>query len=303
MSIRIIALLFFSILICISAQAKQKPLNIVVSVAPQKYLLQKIVGPHANVSVMIEPGQTPATWEPSPRRMTQMAETEILFGIGVPFEEVWLPRLQANFPDLIIVDPRPNIELLSLPKHTDSHNSSKQDIDSHAQEGIDPHIWLDPIRDIQLAKNMTQTLCQHDPDQCSSYHQGLDELVRELTQLDQELADLLQPYAGCQFMVFHPSWGYFAQRYHLHQLAIELEGKEPRGAKLAQLAQTAQADQINTIFIQQQFSQKAAATIAEQINASIVPLDPLAEDLPSTLRTTAQQLKAALETSCRPSSH
>lgn len=290
MIIRIAELLILLIIFCGSAHAQHPPLNIVVSVAPQKYLVKKLTGDHAQVIVMVEPGQNPATWEPSPRKMAQLSNTDVLFCIGVPFEKVWLPRLQKNFPQLTIIDPRQQIVLLPIQGHTHNH------------EALDPHIWLDPLRDIQMAENMARVLAKLDPAHQQSYQQRLKALQQEFTQLHHQITTLLQPYADRYFMVFHPSWGYFAQRYHLKQLAIELAGKEPRGAKLAEVTALARRNNITAIFVQQQFSQKAATAIAKQVGAQIIILDPLAEDIPHTLLTTAQQLKHTLESSWLPSS-
>ena len=288
MIIRTTKLLMLLLICCGYAHAQHQTLNIVVSVAPQKYLLKKLTGDLAQVSVMVEPGQNPATWEPSARRMVQIANADVLFRIGVPFEEIWLPKLQQNFPELTIADSRQQIDMLPIAGYT--HTTTHQH-----HEAIDPHIWLDPLRDIQMAENMTATLCEHDPANRQRYRQSLEELRREFTQLHHQITTMLQPYAGHHFMVFHPSWGYFAQRYQLKQLAIELSGKEPRGAKLAEITALARRNNISAIFVQQQFSQKAASAIADQIGAQIIILDPLAEDLPHTLTTTAQQLQQTLE--------
>lgn len=293
-------LLFLVLLTATNTMAKDRPLNIVVSVAPQKYLVEKIAGERANVSVMIAPGQTPATWEPSPRRMAELATTDLLFPVGVPFEKVWLPRLKSNFPHLVIADSLSGIKLRTLEDH---HHHDSHDHALHADESNDPHIWLDPQRCIILANNIAQQLSHIDPAGSQHYQRGLSQLQQQLTAIDQQLHAELAPYHGQHFMVFHPSWGYFAQRYHLNQLAIETSGKEPSGAHLADLVQLARNKHVKVIFVQQQFSQKAALAIANQIDAKVVILDPLAEDLITTLLTTAQQIKAALENTWPTSSH
>lgn len=295
MVLRTSLLLLFASIFCGSAHARQPALKILVSVAPQKYLVEQIAANHVSVSVMIAPGQTPATWDPSPRKMAQLATADILFCVGVPFESVWIPRLEKNFPNLLVVASQQNIQTLSLPQHNHGATTGINKEHDHEHNAIDPHIWLDPLRAIQMAENITQILCAQDPENTLDYQQGLAQLREQFTQLHQQLSTILKPCAGQQFMVFHPSWGYFAQRYKLHQLAIELDGKEPHGAKLAEITATAQEKRISTIFIQQQFSQKAAQAIATQINAKVVQLDPLAEDLPRTLLTTAEKLRAALE--------
>ena len=302
MTIRIAALLILLTLICASAQAETNQLNIAVSVAPQKYLVQQLTGEHANVRVIIKAGQSPATWEPSPREMTQFAKTDLFFSVGVPFESVWLPRLQNNFPALRIHDPLKNITLNQMQghHHHDEHHAS----DNHAAESnLDPHIWLDPLLNIQMAQSMLQALIAIDPINKQDYQQHFKQLSEELTEIHHEIEAKLHPYHSHYFMVFHPSWGYFAQRYHLNQLAIELSGKEPKGAQLAEITHHAKEKGIAVIFIQKQFSQKAALTIAEQIDAQVITLDPLAENLPLMLRTTADKLSHALEAACPPSSH
>ncbi len=302
MTIRIALLFIILSLICASAQAQPATLNIAVSVAPQKYLAQKLAGEHANVRVMIKPGQSPTTWDPSPREMAQFASTDLLFCVGVPFEHIWLPRLQNNFPNLKVCDPRQQIALRQMQEH-DHHNETHHTQPEPTNQTLDPHIWLDPLLDIQMAENMLHALKELDPAHQQDYQQRFEQLRHEFTQLHLEIEALLLPYQSRSFMVFHPSWGYFARRYQLQQMAIELSGKEPRGAKLAQITQQAQQNGITAIFIQTQFSQKAATTIANQIDAQVITLDPLAEDLPLMLRTTAQKLSHALEASCLPSSH
>jgi len=301
MTMRIPLLLILLTLTCASAQAQPGLVNIAVSVAPQKYLAQQIAGEHATVRIMIKAGQSPTTWEPSPREMAQFASTDLLFSVGVPFESIWLPRLQKNFPELIIYDPRQNITLRSIQGH--HHHDQHGATDGSSEHELDPHIWLDPLLDIQMAENMLHALIEIDPTNQHYYEQRFQLLSKELTQLHLEIETLLKPYHSHYFMVFHPSWGYFAQRYHLEQMAIELSGKEPKGAQLAEITHHAKEKGIAAIFIQKQFSQKAALTIAEQINAKVIPLDPLAEDLPLMLRTTANKLSHALEAACPPSSH
>lgn len=271
------------------AQAQPAPLQVAVSVAPQKYLINQIAGERAQVSVLIAAGQTPATWEPTPRGMARLAASDLLFTVGVPFEQVWLPRLQRNFPQLRIVN---SAEGIALNRLADHHHHGEH---HHSEETLDPHVWLDPLHAIALAENMATALIGIDPQHAEQYRQGLEQLRRQFTTLHQQLRQQLQPFAGRTFMVFHPSWGYFAQRYGLEQLAIEVAGKEPSGAQLSEQAQRARRKQVRVIFIQQQFSQKAAEAIADQIGARIAVLDPLAEDLPAVLSTTAQQIIDALE--------
>jgi zinc transport system substrate-binding protein len=115
---------------------------------------------------------------------------------------------------------------------------------------------------------------------------GLDEEIR---------AALRGKGKNLEFMVFHPSWGYFAQAYGLEQVSIEFEGKEPKPAELQYLIQYAKERSIKVVFVQPQFSWLAAQAIADSIGGQIVFVDPLAADWVTNLRQVASKFKAALE--------
>ena len=294
--------LFFAWMIFSPAAVWSAPLKIVVSIVPQRYMVKTIAGDLADVDVLIAPGQTPATWDPSPQSMTALAHADALFPIGVPFEQVWLPRLQKMLPSLAIADIRQGIALQPIGAHHHEHESG-HDHDDHHGEIMDPHIWLDPLDVIILGENITRHLSALAPEHQQKFNEGLNKLRQQMLKIHEQIAQQLSPFQGRHFMVFHPSWGYFAHRYDLEQLAIEIDGKEPSGAQLAETAELARQNQVQVIFVQQQFSRKAAQAIADQINAKVAVLDPLAEDLPATLLATAKEISRALETPWPQPSH
>ena len=109
--------------------------------------------------------------------------------------------------------------------------------------------------------------------------------------LDKEIESILNPYKEKAFMVFHPSWGYFAKRYNLEQIAIEVQGKEPKPNELIELIEEAKKHDIKIVFVSPQFSQKSAKTISSTINASVVAIDPLAENWTEALLNTAKEIE------------
>jgi zinc transport system substrate-binding protein len=60
------------------------------------------------------------------------------------------------------------------------------------------------------------------------------------------------------------------------------------------MIEEARRKQIKVIFVQEQFSTKAAQAIAAQTGARIETLDPLAADLAESLRQTARTLARSL---------
>lgn len=270
-------------------------LKLVASVPPQEYLLNELKTPASTVIVVIRPGQNPTTWDPTPRQMQEIVSADIMFPIGVPFEDVWLPRLRLRAPKLVFADTLAGIERLEFNEESaSSEHAGDKHTHGHSHGSIDPHIWLDPLRCITLAANMAAALQQLDPEHKEFYAERLEQLTLRFERLHHDIQEILAPLKHRTFMVFHPSWGYFAARYNLHQIALEKDGKEPSGAHLARLIEQARHEQIRVIFVQRQFSTKAAQAIANQTGARIELLDPLASDLPATLRHTAARLALSM---------
>ena len=90
-------------------------------------------------------------------------------------------------------------------------------------------------------------------------------LDAELDALDRRLATTLAPYRGQAFYVFHPAFGYFADAYGLRQESVEIEGKPPTPRQLVHLIRQARADHVKIIFLQPQFNQQMAASIAQAL--------------------------------------
>ena len=84
--------------------ADSGPIPITVSVVPQQWLVDSIGGGHVKTTVMVKPGASPATYEPTPSQMRSLSEAEVYFSIGVPFEGAWLPRFHGAAPDMEVVD-------------------------------------------------------------------------------------------------------------------------------------------------------------------------------------------------------
>jgi len=280
------------------AYAEDK-INVFVSILPEAYFVERIGDSHVDVNVMVGPGQNPHAFEPTPKLMARLSNTNLYYRIGVPFEDILMKRLQSANPAMKIVDLRQGIKLLPMMVHhheeeAENHPADKKDED--AQKGMkDPHIWLNPkLAKIQL-QTIADTLAAYDPTHAEDYRSRLNKLLGELDQLDEEIAKLFQNLRERRFMVYHPAWGYFADAYKLEQIPIELEGKEPTAKQLVELIELAKSQNIKIVFVQKQFSASNAKTIAKAIGGQAVPIDPLAKDYFTNMRTIARALYEALK--------
>ena len=245
----------------------QDKVQIVVSILPQVYFVEKIGGDRVIVSIMVPPGASPATYEPKPKQMKELTRASMYVRIRVPFENAWMDKFSAANKDMLIVDSTRGIERIG---------------------GKDPHIWLSPRLVKIQAENIYKGLVQINPENKKAYTQNKEEFLKEIDTLDRELAQTFTKIKGGKFMVFHPSWAYLARDYGLEQIPIEIEGKEPSAAEMTNLIKNAKTNNIKIIFVQPQFNSNSARTLARQIGGKVVFVDPLAEDWANNLRVVAK---------------
>jgi len=238
-------------------------LNIVVSIQPQLEFLSKIGGDKIETTLMVLAGDSPHTYEPKPSQMREISQADLYLTIGVEFEKVWLEKFKNQNSKLIVKNIAKDIN------KTES----------------DPHIWVDPINVKQIAKNIFEILSSLDSKNRDFYKQRLDNYLKELDNLDQEIKKILKNTPKeTKFMVFHPAWSYFASRYNLTQLAIEVEGKKPKPRELISIIKKAKKEQVKAVFTQPEFSDEVAKTIANSLNIEVIKTSPLAKDWADNLK-------------------
>jgi zinc transport system substrate-binding protein len=273
-------------------------ISVFVSIPPQRYFVQQIGKERVSVQVMVRPGASPATYEPKSVQMAAIAKADVYFSIGVPFEDVWLEKIAAANPEMQIVATDRGIEKRPMATH---HHDHGRDLEGHGHGSdkgpghhLDPHIWTAPLLVIPQVRTIATALKQIDPVHQKAYEANYATFAETLTQLDRELRETLVGFENRKFLVFHPSWGYFAQAYGLHQVPVEVEGKHPKPAHLHEIIEHARRDKIQVIFVQPQFSTKSARTLAAAIGAKVVVADPLVEDWADNLRKQTLKFKDAL---------
>ena len=260
---------------------------VVVSILPQKAFVEAIGGTRVAVSVMVGPGYSPATYAPRPAQLAALSRARIYFAIGVPFEEAWMDRIRAVAPGLEIVQTQAGIKLRPMDLPPDRHSD-------RARGRPDPHVWLSPVLVKHQARLITQGLERVDAEGAAAYRAGLREFLRRLDRLDADLRRRLAAVRGRAFLVFHPSWGYFADAYGLRQVPVEIEGKPPRAQTLARLVDWARKHDVHVLVVSPRLRRSTVAMLAREFQARVVVADPVAEDWEHELRRFADRLAEAL---------
>ena len=270
-----------------------KSMDVFVSIPPQKWLTDHIGGDRVTTHILINKGQDPHTFEPSPVQIAKLANASLYFMTDMPFEKIIVRILQQNGTTLHIVNAAENISKIPIQMHHDTH--SHHDHGTKQQQNLDPHIWLSPINLKIMAQNITVALANEDPTNRKLYEDNFAQVEEILNELHKRLLLLLAPYQGETILVFHPSFGYFTHTYNLHQEAVEVAGKAPTPKQLVTIIQKAKEENIRVIFVQPQFDTKSGAAVAAAISGRVVPLDPLAEDIIGNLLLMGDSIAEALD--------
>ena len=276
------------------AVGEPESLRVAVSIPPQRWLVERIGAQRVDVVSVLAAGDSPATFHPTDAQFTALVRSDIFFSVGVPYESGrWFKAVEGTG-QVSIVDTRRGIDL--RPVSSSPERASVRPLESGHSElrsGLDPHIWLSPrLLKIQ-AGTVTDELQRLDPESADYFEANRAELDAELDRLDRQLASKLEPYRGRGFLMFHPSWGYFASDYGLRQLAIEVEGKDPTDDELTEIQRIARDLGTRVVFVQPQIHSRAAEAVASAIGATVVEIDPLAPDPVGNLNQVADHLVAS----------
>lgn len=259
---------------------------VAVSIAPLAAMAATLLGDPGEVATVILPGESPATFDPGPRRMAQFQDARLFFACGVPMENQLLPRLRQGHPVLEIVNVTTGLPRGTLASH-----------DDHDHGDTDPHLWLDPHLMRKQVRVMAGDLAVMFPKRAAAILARADSLEAVLTDLDLRLKDELAPVRGRDMFVFHPAFGYLAQAYGLRQVAIEQGGLDPSPRHLARVLEGIKDQGARAVFAQPQFSLGSARAVAREAGIRLVVLDPLAPDYVANMTAMAHAIREALDES------
>ncbi|MFC4504824.1 MULTISPECIES: metal ABC transporter substrate-binding protein [Streptomyces] len=258
-----------------AAAANTDKFDVVASFYPMAYLAEQIGGDHVHVTSLTEPGQEPHDLEISAKQTAQLQESDAV---------LYLKNLQPSVDDAVAQsEVKTKIDaaaLTSLEKHGNEVGGHAAEHDDHENEelaGLDPHIWLDPVRYAQVAEGVGKAFEKADPDNAADYKANTATLVKKLGDLDTEFKTGLANTKTKVFITTHAAFGYLAERYGLTEEAINgLDPEsEPSAARVKGLEKMAKADGVTTVFYETLVSDKTAKTIAADAGLKTDVLDPI----------------------------
>jgi len=251
------------------SNATDRPV-ISVSIIPQQYFIEQLAGDLVDINVMIPPGASPATYEPTVSQLGKLDRSEVYMRIGyIGFEQSWMDKIASVNPVMKIVDLSQGIDFLMEGTGEDEvHRES-----SH--QGPDPHIWMSTTNARIISRNILNELLLLLPGKKEYLVDRFDQFSLTLDSLHLAITEDLQTLENRKFLIYHPALTYFAREYGLEQFSLEIEGKSPSPAHLKQMIDLVNDNQITKILIQSQFDRKNAETLAKETGIEMIQFDPL----------------------------
>lgn len=316
--------IFFVTALLLASLLSAKPV-VIASIAPVGYLAKAVGGDKIEVQSLAK-GDV-HSYEPKPNDMKAVAKARIFIAAGLEFEEAWIPRFKASAKNLVVVQSDAKIAKLKEEheghdeehgehdekhsghddhkakddkhsghaghaEHDEKHEAHEEHDEEH-EAHADPHVWLNPMLAITMARNISDALIDMDKANKDFYLKNFQKLMNDLLAFDESAKKELAGLKNRKFVVYHPAWGYFAEHYDLEQISIERNGKEPKIDEMASTVKMIKDENIKVIFADPNRSQKSAQVLASQTGAKVELLDPLGYNLLENLKIAVRAIKDA----------
>ena len=266
------------------------PLVIACTIPPQEEFIRAVAGDYnVSVLVMVPPGASPHTFEPTPSQIAglESADLYIALGSGIEFENRWMERITRTYPTMPVINASHSIKVHRA-EHTHEHESEDADQESH--DSFDPHVWLSLQNAARIVNTTAEAMADARPEMRDTFYSNRDKYLENLADIDQEIRESFKELKSRTILVFHPAFGYFCRDYDLTQMAVEENSREPSAKQLADLITQAKSMGITIVFAEPEESTKQAETLARELNGTMVLISPLAGDYLENMRQIAERI-------------
>ncbi|SIR82504.1 zinc transport system substrate-binding protein [Peribacillus simplex] len=287
-----------------SKEETKDALDIYTTVYPLQYFTEAIGGEYVNVETVYPPGTDEHSFEPSQKDIVKMAESDLFFYIGYNLEGFVTkaePILSKEGVSTIAVGETVHLD---EDAHEEEHSHEE---DGHDHGGVNPHLWLDPIYSIDMARTIKDELIKKMPEQEEYFNSQFNELSEKLEALDEKFATTIESGRTNKIIVSHSAYGYWEERYGLEQIGVTglTSSNEPSQKELGKIVTMAEKKDLNYVIFEQNISSKLTEIIQKEMGAKSLELHNLSvltdkdieagEDYFSLMEKNIKTLQTALQ--------
>lgn len=282
-------------------QEQKNNLKVATAFYPTYFLTTRIAGNDVDVVSIVPNGVEPHDYEPTPQELIKISDADALIKIGLEFEPLE-NRLQETNKKMIAVDAISGMSLIEAKEHHHEGEEEEEE-EEHAEETLDPHFWMSPVKMKQASENIKQGLINLDAKNTATYESNAAKLANEFDTLDTEFKNGLKNCSKKVFLTSHSAFNYLANEYGLEQVGIAglSPETEPTPQAIVELKEEATEHNIKYIFVEELVDSRIAETLAKEVGATTLVLDPIEgiknpdDDYFSIMRRNLANLRVALE--------
>jgi len=234
-------------------------LKVVATIYPLYDMARQVAGNKLEVVYLINPGESPHTFEFTPERIKRLQGAKIALKVGLGLDD-WLEgTIRSLGTDIEIYDVHQGIDLIE-------------------EEGYpNPHVWLSLENAKVIVENIEAILSESFPQYSGQFAENKEGYINQINDLEDEFKKEAGSFKKKEFIAFHHAWGYLAEELGIVQvMSVEpFPGKEPTPEYIIELQKTINRYGIQTIFIEPQLSAQVVSFLAEDMELEVKVLDPL----------------------------
>lgn len=260
-----------------------KGMKVAVSIFPLYDLTRRVAGPDAETILVLPPGHTEHSFDPSPKDVEQVAAAKVgvLVGLGL---DPWMEKLMKDAaPGATLVKVGEKVPTLTVKEGAigdeaaDKARTTPEEDHDHELGATDPHVWMDPSRAKTMVAAIADALVAADASHAEGYKTRAKEVQGDLDKLDQEIMTRTAALKTRGFVTFHGSFNYYAEHYKLKILAViePFPGSSPTGEYIEEVLKVVKERNVPALFSEPQLDSRPAKTIAEAAKIPLGSLDPV----------------------------
>lgn len=257
--------------------------NVVASIKPVELLVRAVAGDGVNVSTLVPPGASPHSYNMKPSERRALEQADVIFWVG-PEIETFLSRMLngADFRDRTVAF-MPG-EGVAEPMEDDDHHHDHDHGHGHDHSGgEDPHIWLDPVLALEMAKDIRDALADIDGADVEALDTNLARFERDLKSTEQAIIADLAPARDIDLFTYHDAFSRYAGHYSLKLAGVLTLNPElsPGARHIAEVQERLQNATKPCLLTEPQFDRQWWRSITQGIDVTFTTWDPLATDIPA----------------------
>ena len=262
----------------VSESATQtEKLNISATIFPVYDIARQIVGDKGNVTLVMDPGESPHTYETTPSDMIEVSEADLILAIGNELDH-WIENMvEDSSAEIVTVDA--NIALRPYEDEHDDHDDhdGHDDHEGHNHGEFDPHYWLSAQNGKIMAVNIANALSEVDPDNSDYYMTNVSNFQASIDDIIPEIVALATPVSTKPFIPLHDGWYYYCAEFDLNIVDNFFPGGQHQSTPQHTMELTEKVANlgVTAIFSEIGLDTSAIKGFAQDNDLTISELDPL----------------------------